>query len=134
MNNSDVNILRPGQKNAEIISSKRLCPKTKSNYSNKIAILTKWIRTHSSFEVSSYYDEQNENIKLPIPAPILIEFFGFIGAQDGVTQVNENNENNDDNATSTTHYRAFSTVSGYRSAIVDLYCCTRRIYYAIVNW
>jgi hypothetical protein len=51
--------------------------------------------------VSSYYDEQNENIKLPI----LIEFFGFIGAQDGVTQVNESN---DDNATSTTHYRAFS--------------------------
>jgi hypothetical protein len=77
MNNSDdVNILRQGQKNAEIISSKRLCPKTKSNYSNKIAILTKWIRTHSSFEVSSFYDEQNENIKLPIiPAPILILWF-----------------------------------------------------------
>ena len=71
----DVNEVRQGIRNAENISAKRLCAKKKANYANKIALLTKWIHTHSSNEVSCYYDNEKEKIKLPIPTPILIDFF-----------------------------------------------------------
>jgi hypothetical protein len=112
---------RKAVENAEQMRSKRLCPKTQANYASKIALFTKWIRLHADNDVMNHYDVDTDSVKLPVPTGVLMEFFGYIGDEAGIEDDVSDDDVDDTAANKTGHYRSFSTVSGYRSAIVSLY-------------
>ena len=112
---------RKAVENAEQMRSKRLCPKTQANYASKIALFTKWIRLHADNDVMNHYDVDTDSVKLPVPTGVLMEFFGYIGDEAGIEDDVSDDDVDDTAANKTGHFRSFSTVSGYRSAIVSLY-------------
>jgi len=97
-------IKRTARENAADMVEKKLSDKTKMNYRGRIKAL-KMISEHEEKPISDLYNTENDELTLPLPVPVLIEFFGYIG------NVSEEGD----------QYKAVSTVGGFRSAIVDLY-------------
>ena len=94
-------IKRTARENAADMVEKKLSDKTKMNYRGRIKAL-KMISEHEEKPISDLYNTENDELTLPLPVPVLIEFFGYIG------NVSEEGD----------QYIAVSTVGGFRSAIV----------------
>ena len=104
---------RTARENAADMVKKKLSDKTKMNYRGRIKALKVWISEHVESPIRDLYNTESDKLMLPLPVPVLLEFFGHIG------NVSEDGD----------QYKAVSTVGGFRSAVVDLY--KRHIVYLI---
>lgn len=90
------------------IISERLTKSTRKNYGNKIKHFISWIK--ELYPEHCEADDPDQPI-LPIPTEILKEFYGHISRKK-----NKNGE-----YIMPTQWHAYQTVSGYKSAIKDIY-------------
>jgi hypothetical protein len=96
---------------AKKLKAKRTNDSTKRQYSSRIGTMTQWMRENHSDAI----DEQSDAIRLPAERNAVLAFFGHICSAASLR----------DEATSdvesTQAPLSFSGVTGYRSALVDLY-------------
>lgn len=98
---------------AREMQSKRTCEGTKDTYKSKIKVACDWFKKNQPHCLA-----KNGSFKLPIPCKELLQFFGYLCraafAREKLKSADEITDEMEEPVSS-------SCVSGYRSAIVDIY-------------